>query len=82
MNEKIKLLNDVQDLLANEFGMEEDFSCEVAIFSTGILDSMDVLKLIVLLEKKFNISVPIFESSLEMFDTMDLIVDFIIKRSK
>ncbi|MBT4730352.1 hypothetical protein HOB87_00080 [Candidatus Woesearchaeota archaeon] len=82
MNEKIKLLNDVQDLLANEFGMKENFSCEAAIFSAGILDSMDVLKLIILMEKNFNISVPIFEASLEMFDTVDLIVDFIIKKGE
>jgi acyl carrier protein len=63
-------------LMENEFGLYE-LEPGMPIFSAKRLDSMDVLRLIVALEKEFSISVPPFDVSLDTFDTVDSIVDLV-----
>jgi len=66
------VMNKVRQMLAEEFGLP-DIQDDTPLFSSKLLDSMDVLKLIMLLEGGFSIKIPTFEVSLEMFDTVESI---------
>lgn len=68
----------VVQLFADEFGLE-GHGPEEPIFSAKVLDSMDVLRLIVLIEQNYNVKIPVFEVSLEMFDTIVSITHLIQK---
>ncbi|MDF1819892.1 MAG: acyl carrier protein [Immundisolibacteraceae bacterium] len=69
----------VAALIENEFGLY-DLSPQQPIFSAGLLDSMDVLRLIVALEKNFSIKIPAFEVSLETFDTLETIENLLTSK--
>ncbi|MBV1929284.1 MAG: acyl carrier protein [Gammaproteobacteria bacterium] len=66
----------VSTLIENEFGLYE-LAPQQPIFSASLLDSMDVLRLIMALEKEFSIKISAFEVSLETFDTLTKITDFL-----
>ena len=59
----------ITQLLSDEFGLA-DMELDTPIFSAKVLDSMDVLRLMILLEQEFGTKIPVFEVSLEMFDTV------------
>jgi acyl carrier protein len=59
----------ITQLLSDEFGLV-DMELDAPIFSAKVLDSMDVLRLMILLEQEFGTRIPVFEVSLEMFDTV------------
>lgn len=59
----------ITQLLSDEFGVS-DMELDAPIFSAKVLDSMDVLRLMLLLEQEFGTKIPVFEVSLEMFDTV------------
>jgi len=59
----------ITQLLSDEFGLV-DMELDAPIFSAKVLDSMDVLRLMILLEQEFGTKIPVFEVSLEMFDTV------------
>lgn len=69
----------VAELLATEFGLA-GHGLTTPIFSTKILDSMDVLRLIFNIEDVFSIKIKTFEVSLEMFDTIESISQLIEDR--
>lgn len=71
----------VVELLDNEFGVDE-LELDDPIFSAKVLDSMDVLRLIVLIEQEFGVKIPVFEVSLEMFDSINSITSVIEKFRK
>lgn len=52
---------------------------EQKLVSSGLIDSLSVLKLISLLEKKLHISIPPENLQPEDFDDVDLIVDTIAR---
>ncbi|MTI10396.1 acyl carrier protein [Curvivirga aplysinae] len=79
MSSAVNYEDRIRKLLCDEFGLEENLDVNEKIFSSGFLDSMDVLTLIVLMEKEFAIKVPVFEASLDMFDSITEINKLIAK---
>ena len=70
----------ITKLLSDEFGLS-NMELDTPIFSAKILDSMDVLRLMLLLEQEFGTKIPVFEVSLEMFDTIRSIAVIVEKFS-
>jgi acyl carrier protein len=70
---------DIREHLINEFGLDPSIGDDTSLFSSKMLDSMDVLRLIVFIEQRFDIKIPVFEVSLEMFDDIDSISNLIEK---
>lgn len=67
--------------LVDELGLEaEHLTPQTALFSSKLLDSMNVLSLIIFLETTFQVKIPTFEVGLETFDTMDSISDYLEKK--
>jgi acyl carrier protein len=64
----------IRDYLINELGLDEGLSTQDKIFSSGLLDSMDVVSLLAFLEKKFSVSFNPFSIGLEDFNSIDLMV--------
>jgi acyl carrier protein len=52
------------------------------LISSGLIDSLSILKLIALLEKRLNISMPTDTLQPEDFDDLDIIVETIERVSK
>lgn len=68
----------VRTYLVDEFGLSKDLSDNDELFSTGVLDSMDILSLLTFFDKEFDIRFSSFEVGLEQLDTIELIVNAII----
>lgn len=60
-------------LLNNEIAISFDSN----LYSSGLLGSLAHLKLVAFIERTFEISIPMNEVSLENFDTIDQISEFI-----
>ncbi|MBA1443569.1 MAG: acyl carrier protein [Chromatiales bacterium] len=63
----------VQAFLIDEFGLQENLSGSDVLFSSGMLDSMDVLSLLIFFDKEFGVSFSPFEVGLEQLDTVEMI---------
>ncbi len=63
----------VQAFLIDEFGLPENLSGSDVLFSSGMLDSMDVLSLLIFFDKEFGVSFSPFEVGLEQLDTVEMI---------
>lgn len=63
----------IRQYLIDEMGLDDDIEDDEPLFSNKRLDSIDVLRLIVFLEKTFNIKYNPLDVSLESFDTISKI---------
>jgi len=66
--------NTIRQMLADEFGLEEDLAFDQALFSSGLLDSLNSLEILVYLEKKFGLKISPLDVALDDFDTVNSIV--------
>jgi acyl carrier protein len=71
----------VKEYLVSEHGLDEDFGFKDKIFSSGILDSLDVIRLLEYLEKEFKVTFNPFSVGIEDFDTIELISKSVSKSS-
>jgi acyl carrier protein len=58
----------------------EPIDYQSSLYNSELITSMGHLKLIQFLERKFNISLPMSEISIENFDTIESIEQFILKK--
>lgn len=79
-------MNDTSGLirqhLIDEMGVSPNIDNDDPLFSSRRLDSIDVLSLIVFLEKTFSIKYSPIEVSLETFDTITRIADSVSCRQR
>ena len=71
-----------QILLKNfiEVESEDELTNDMALLSSKILDSISILQLVDLLEKKFNVSFEAHEIDKDDFDTVNKIAEIIEKK--
>ena len=63
--------SEIRALLSREFGLDADrLDVEAAIFSSGLLDSLSSMKLLVALEAAFGIKVSPLDISIEDVDSI------------
>jgi acyl carrier protein len=68
MSETIKK---VRGILRSEFGLKEsELEDEAPIFSAKVLDSLNSLKLLLFLEREFNLKISPFDVSLDEVDSI------------
>ena len=66
---------EIRDVLETEFGLDtSDLNNDRALFSSGLLDSLNSLRLLLALSDKYDLSVSPLDVSLEDFDTIGQIV--------
>lgn len=75
------LCKEIKSLLYDEFGLD-DLEIEAPIFSNNLLGSMDVLTLIMALEKKYAISISPFDVTIDMFDNISGISNIVSGKIK
>ena len=72
---------EIQQFLIDELNLDaSDIDKEYMLFSTGILDSFSMISLISFLEKKFVIRIKPTEFTLENFDSIGRMLDFLENR--
>lgn len=62
----------IQQLLAEQ-DIEEEITANTPLFSSGLLDSMSMLRLVSMLERSMGIAVSPGEITIETFDNLDRI---------
>jgi acyl carrier protein len=70
MVDKIKISEFVRSLVTSK-GFEADFSDEETLITGGLLDSMDVLTIVLFLEESFGLDLDVTDFDPDKFDTID-----------
>ena len=70
MEEQDKIAEYVRGLVADK-GIVDDVSGDQALVTSGLLDSMDVLTIVLFLEENFAIDLDVVDFDPEKFDTID-----------
>ncbi len=68
--DKIKISEFVRSLVTSK-GFDANFSDEEALITAGLLDSMDVLTIVVFLEESFGLDFDVTDFDPDKFDTID-----------
>lgn len=69
---------DIFEIFTNEFGVDiSNLKKDDRLFSSGLLDSLSSVKLLTLLEEKFNITISPLDVSLEDVDQVSKIIETI-----
>ena len=83
VSDKNKIQETVLSYLADETGLDpEEVNMDTGLFTTGELDSLDILKIVSFIENTYGLSISPFEVSLQKLNTVSLISDFIINKSQ
>jgi acyl carrier protein len=77
-NEIISFLND--DLLSNK-ALSDRITKETDLIASGILDSLSLVKLVSHLENKFKIEIDDWDVTLENFNTVHAIENYLTSRN-
>mgnify|MGYP005847351361 CR=1 FL=1 len=72
-----KILAYIVENLLNE---EIEITADTPLYTSGLITSMGHLKLVNFLERTFDVSIPMNELSMENFDTVNRITQFIKER--
>lgn len=78
MTEKNIIEQKILNYLQNDCGV--DFSkidSDTSLFKSSILDSIDIIKLVVFVERTFNIRVDVFEIGLDSFESVNAITHYV-----
>jgi len=75
MTEEVK--NQIKEFINDNFGIEVENADP--LFSSSALNSLSVLQVISFIEKTYSFKVPIMEVSLDTFDSVAKISEFVAK---
>lgn len=82
--DKMATKDDIREILQSELGLDtSSLADDDGIFSTGLLDSLSSLRLLMGIEQKYGISISPLDVSLDDMDTVNSIaqtVEFIQQR--
>lgn len=79
--ENAEIKNDIAQFLKTDCGISEDeLDSSETVFSSGLLDSLDILKIVSFIEEQYGLSISALEVSLDHFDTIDLMAKFVQAR--
>jgi acyl carrier protein len=74
-----ELSNALRRALISRFGVRQAVENDTALFSTGLIDSLNVIELVCFVEEQLGRAVPPAEITLENFDSIDRIMRFASK---
>ena len=74
-----ELSNALRRALISRFGVRQAVENDTALFSTGLIDSLNVIELVCFVEEQLHRAVPPAEITLENFDSIDRIMRFASK---
>jgi acyl carrier protein len=67
--------------LGREFGLQpEELEDDAALFTSGVLSSLDIVRLVLFMEAEFGITVSPLDVSLERFDSVDRLTEYVLGR--
>jgi len=71
----------IRDFIATTFHVDkEEIKYNIPLISSGMIDSVQMLELVAFVEKEFGITVGLDDTTLENFDRIDLIVEYIQRK--
>ena len=75
----------VRGYILSEFLPGEDpseLTDETPLITGGVLDSLTTLKLVVFLEKRFDVAIEAYEAGVEHLDTVSRIADLVASKTR
>lgn len=66
----------IRHALASRFGVRQTLEDDTLLFSSGLLDSLNVIDLVSLIEEQLGCAIPPAEITLKNFDSVGRIVRF------
>lgn len=79
--DRIRIATTIVGYLVDECGIDEDkVAPDSPLFSSKVLNSLDILNLVTFLEGAFAIRIGTWEVSLEGLDTVGLITEFVERK--
>lgn len=77
-----KIFTDIQHFFTQECGLDTaSLSPQQSLFTSNLIDSLDVFRLISFLENHFHIKLNAFELSLEKLDTLERISNLVKEKT-
>jgi acyl carrier protein len=67
----------IVDFLRQECGLVSTPLAQASLFSSGLLDSVHILRLVLFIEETFDVRVDVMEIGVEQFDSLSSIVAYI-----
>lgn len=78
MTEQAIIEQKIMNYLQNDCGVDvSKIDCGTSLFKSAILDSIDIIKLVVYIEQHFNIRVDVFEIGLDSFESVNAIANYV-----
>lgn len=80
---KNEILKGVRDFVTERLfkgTIPPDFTNDTALVSTRLMDSLNVLSMVVFLEKEFKVDFEAHEVTVDNLDTINLIADFVFQK--
>jgi acyl carrier protein len=76
------LKENVSKFIVQNFGLHpNDFQDETLLFSSGLLDSFNLIELVSFIEKESGLKMGVMDVALENLDSIDFMMVYIEKRS-
>ena len=72
---------EIIDYLRDELGAPEDLTPSAPLFSSGTVDSFDLIRILSFLDERFGVEVTPLEVSLENFDSVRGMCALVLARS-
>lgn len=83
MNEEAAVKEEIRHYIARTFPRgKEQIGDGESLFESGILDSLGFLQMLGFLGKRYKVTFPVTQISMENFDTIDKIAGNVIRRRK
>lgn len=77
------LADEIRNYLRSSQDLDiDDVSDDTKLFSTGLLDSFSMVELVAFLEKKIGSKIKAMDITLENFDSIENILQFVINKSE
>ena len=69
-------------LIENVYAEKDELDKETKLYSSGLIDSFSLMDLVVFIEKQSKIKIGASELTLENFDTVERILNFVEKKTR
>ena len=69
-------------LIENVYAEKDELDKESKLYSSGLIDSFSLMDLVVFIEKQSKIKIGASELTLENFDTVERILNFVEKKTR
>mgnify|MGYP002623418377 CR=1 FL=1 len=81
MNDMKAEIRDIVQHALRDAGVDIEVTDDLSLVESGLLDSLSIISVVQLLQKRFDISVGVADVTVEVFDTVNALAPFVADRA-